>query len=262
MTKPQPKKSSGTPLIIIVLVLVVAVILGAFYYNSSRTPTARPGPTPSGTKTPIPQVSQVGAQPPNFLGSQNASVTIEEFADFQCGSCAASHPILKQVQSIYGQRIKFIFRHFPLPMHDKSYDAAVAAEAAGMQGSDKFWAMHNQLFTNQQSWASDPNYKQTWKTYAEKIGLDVNKYETDMAGIGAKGRVDADLQRGRALNINSTPTVFINGKPVPYPDMNVPTLQKLIDEELRTAQGGQQPAQSAPASTPAASATGAVQPKR
>ena len=118
-------------------------------------------------------------------------------------------------------------------MHDKAHDAAVATEAAGMQG--KFWEMHAQLFQNQQAWVSSPNYRQLWNEYAQKIGLDVNKFTSDMAGIGAKGRVEADLIRGRALNVNSTPTLYINGVPIPYTDVKVETLKVLIDAELQKA---------------------------
>ena len=253
MSKPQPKKSSGVPVVVIVLVAVVAVIIGLVYWNGSKPPT----PGPSGSPTPKPSATVAsttnynnappGAQPPNYLGSPNATVTLEEFADFQCPSCGATHPVMHQIQGLYGSRIKFIFRNFPLPMHDKAYDAAVAAEAAGMQG--KFWDMHNLLYTNQQTWSADPNYKATFKGYAEKIGLDIDKWENDMAGMAPKSRISADMDRGKALNINSTPSLFINGEPVPYPDMNVATLQKLIDDKLKGNPNGQsQPTTSAPAS--------------
>jgi protein-disulfide isomerase len=243
------------PVIVIVLVAVVAGILGIYYWSGSRTATRIGGsPTPQATVAATPNIANapVGAQPPNYLGSPNAAVTVEEFADFQCPSCGVTHPVMKQIQGIYGPRIKFIFRNFPLPMHDKAYDAAAAAEAAGMQG--KFWDMHNLLYTNQQAWSADPNYKQVFKGYAEKIGLDVDKWENDAAGMQARGRIQADMDRGKALSLNSTPTVLINGKSVPYPDMNVPTLQKLIDDDLKSAQAVQQtqaPA-AAPQSTPAA----------
>jgi protein-disulfide isomerase len=251
MSKPQPKKSSGMPVIVIVLVAVVAGILGLYYWNSNKadgrsTGTKTPTPTPVAANTPDFQHAPPGAQPPNFLGSPNAAVTVEEFADFQCPSCGAKHPVMHQIQGIFGSRIKFIFRNFPLPMHDKAYDAAVAAEAAGMQG--KFWDMHNLLYTNQQTWSSDPNYKATFKGYAEKIGLDVEKWENDMAGMSPKSRISADMDRGKALNLNSTPSLFINGKPVAYVDMEVPTLQKMIEDELKATQGGQaQAAASQPA---------------
>jgi protein-disulfide isomerase len=244
----KKEKQSGIPLVVIGIVLVGAVVLFAW---CSRNPTSPRGgtPTPAPTKTPISNVNApLGAQPPNMLGSPNASVTVEEFADFQCPSCGQTYPVLHEIQSMYGPRIKFIFRNFPLPMHDKAYDAATAAEAAGLQGSDKFWAMHAQLYTNQKLWSVDPNYRQVFKDYAEKIGLDVNRFESDMAGLQTRNRVQADTDRGKALNINSTPTVFINGSEVPFQQLNVPTLQKLIDDALKSSQATQQqPAQSAPA---------------
>ncbi len=109
------------------------------------------------------QTNILGAQPPNMLGSQNASVTVEEFADFQCPTCGVMHPKVKEVVSTYGSRIKFIFREYPLqiPAHDKAYEAAVAAEAAGLQG--KFWEMQNLLFSNQQAWSANPDMRlATW----------------------------------------------------------------------------------------------------
>ena len=248
---------------IIVFVLLAALIVGGFYYMSSKsTPATANGnkntnkSTPAKDASAIPANAPQGAQPPDFTGSPNAAVVLEEFADFQCPSCGQMHPIMKQVQSIYGTRIKFIFRNFPLPMHDKAYDAAVAAEAAGLQGTEKFWAMHNQLYTNQQTWSADPNYKQLFKSYAEKSGVDVAKWENDAAGLQAKTRVDSDLARGRAIPVGSTPTLFIDGKMVPYPDMNLQTLRQLIDAELTQA-ASQQSQQQAPAASAPPAANGA-----
>ena len=134
-------------------------------------------------------------------------------------------------------------------MHDKAYDAAVAAEAAGMQGSDKFWAMHNLIYTNQKSWSVDPNYKQVFAGYAQQIGLDMGKFQTDSAGLPAKNRVDADMQRGRVLNVASTPTVLVNGQSIPYPEMNVQGMRRFIDAEIQRVQAqgssGQAPATAA-----------------
>ncbi|MEO7539358.1 MAG: DsbA family protein, partial [Pyrinomonadaceae bacterium] len=158
MSKPIETKSN-TPILIIVGVLLVAALGGWWLYSSSKT-----GPTTKNTnssntanganvaKTPgIPADAPLGANPPNQSGSPTATVKLEEFADFQCGSCAAAHPAMNEIKSMYGSRIHFIFRNYPLqiPAHDKSYDAAVAAEAAGLQG--KFWDMQNQLFSNQKA---------------------------------------------------------------------------------------------------------------
>src|SRR5262249_40441670 len=126
------KKQSGMPLIVIAAVLVGAVVLFAYCSNVKNPGNGKPSPTPTPTKVTPVNTDVQGAKPPNFLGSKDASVTVEEFADFQCPSCGATFPVMHEIQGIYGPRIKFIFRNFPLPMHDKAYDAAVAAEAAGM----------------------------------------------------------------------------------------------------------------------------------
>ncbi len=255
----QNKGNINLPLVIIGLVLIVAVVGGLWAYNQLKTssgkkppdiinkpPTNKPVQTPAFTNV-------LGAQPPNLLGSPNAAVMVEEFADFQCPTCGATHPKMKEIISTYGSRIKFIFRNFPLqiPAHDKAYSAAVAAEAAGLQG--KFWDMQNLLFTNQAVWTANSDYQKVWEDYAAKIGLDVERFKNDMAGLNAKARVDADLARGRALNVNSTPSIYINGVLIPFEQMNVESMRQIIDAELEKAQKSNQttppraPTNSAPA---------------
>jgi protein-disulfide isomerase len=169
---------------------------------------------------------------------------------------------LKQIQSTYGSRIRFIFRNFPLgiPAHDKAYEAAVAAEAAGMQDRTKFWAMQNLLFENQGAWTSNPNYRQMWEGYAQQIGLDVEKFKADMAGRETKARVDADLARGRALSVDSTPTILVNGKNIPLQQITEAGLRQVIDAEIQNAMKTSAPANgsAAPASSPAAANTNAA----
>lgn len=255
----QPKKSSPLPVILIGLVLVAAVAGGYYLYSSSKPDAANANASRTAANasrtTPAPVNAPAGAPlSHNMLGSPTAAVTVEEFADFQCGSCAAAHPKMKEIQSIYGPRIKFVFRHFPLaiPAHDKAYEAAIAAEAAGMQG--KFWQMQDQLMLNQSAWSQAPNYKQLWADYAQKIGLDVAKFQADASGPAAKQRVDQDLSRGRGLSVNSTPSVFVNGRSIPYPQLEVATLRQIIDAELQRAASTQSSNTNAPtaAASPAA----------
>ena len=173
-----------------------------------------------------------GATPENFKGSQSASVVLEEFADFQCGACAAKHSVFNQIMSDYGSKIKFTFRNYPLiGTHPKAYDAAVAVEAAGLQ--NKFWEMQNLLFANQQTWSSDTNHRDVFKGYAKTIGIDEEKFTNDSLGIVAKNRVDADMRRGNALSLRSTPSLFINGKSVSFEQMTVEGLKQIIDSELK-----------------------------
>ena len=234
----QKNNNSSLPIVIIGLVLVVALVGGWFWYSS--TATINKG---NGNKTPnkttevnyaeIYAKALPGANPPNMLGSPTATVTVEEFADFQCPTCSVKHPIAKEIISTYGSRIKFIYRNFPLQMHDKAYDASVAAEAAGLQS--KFWDMQNQLFTNQATWvAKDPAvFRGVLEEYAQKIGLDMEKFKNDMAGLQAKTRVDLDMERGKSLRVNSTPSFFINGKPLALEQMTVEGMKQIIDAELQ-----------------------------
>ena len=243
--KNEPNKSNNVVPMLIIAIVLIGVLGGSWwlYKNSKESVNANTNNNNKVTARPsvIPANAPVGATPPNMLGSPTAAVTVEEFADFQCGSCAATHPVMKEIQSTYGSKIRFLFREFPLSMHERAYDAAVAAEAAGMQG--KFWAMQDQLFTNQTTWASpSAPHKQLWSEYAQKIGLDVPQWQNDMAGISAKSRVDQDMQRGKALSVSSTPSIYINGELVPYPEANVPGLRRIIDAKLQ--QSGPAQAQS------------------
>ena len=249
--KSNNRNNSGLPTLIIAGVLLVAVIGGWWLYSSSKTiPNKPPGnrPLPSPSVQPTPMISKdPGAQPAHFKGSQNAPVVIEEFSDFQCPTCGAMHPVFNDITATYGSRVKFVFRHFPLSqLHPNAYDAAVASEAAGLQG--KFWEMQNLIFQNQQRWSPAPNARALFESYAGTLGLDVEKFKTDMSGLAAKGRVEADMQRGRSLNVNSTPTILINNKLVPVEMMTGVGFKEIIEGELaKAARSGQ--TQTAPAST-------------
>jgi protein-disulfide isomerase len=136
-----------------------------------------------------------------------------------------------------------------IPAHDKTYEASVAAEAAGMQG--KFFEMARELYANQKEWTMNPNYKNLWRGYAEKIGLNVDQWQNDSSGLPAKQRVDLDLKRGDAIGINSTPTVFINNVAIPPSKVTVSGLKELIDAELAK---NAKPAAAAPESNTGANA--------
>lgn len=256
--KQEVKSNSGLPFIIIGIILVVALIGGWYLYSSSSKKTTTAGNTnraangaqPKPNATPL--VSNIqGAQPPNYKGAQNSAVVLEEFADYQCPTCATMHPVMNEITATYGSRIKFIYRNFPLTqIHRNAYEASVAAEAAGLQG--KFWDMQNLIFQNQRNWQNVEVVRPVFEGYAQTLGLDVEKFKTDVAGLPAKQRVDMDVMRGRSLNINQTPTVLVNGVPVPFEQMTVDGMKKIVDAELAKTAGSQQtapPSSSAPANT-------------
>ncbi|HLL99573.1 MAG TPA: thioredoxin domain-containing protein, partial [Pyrinomonadaceae bacterium] len=183
---------------------LLAVIIGACGGGGTGNNARSNGSTPRANNNqgaqPNYATAPAGASPAHFKGGQAAKVVIEEFADYQCPTCATLHPVVQQIQAAFGDRVKIIFRNYPLTqVHPKAYDAAVAAEAGGMQG--KFWEMQNQLFTNQQFWSTASDHRKLFEDYAQKIGLDIERFRNDMAGIAAKDRVDKDLQRAKGLGV-------------------------------------------------------------
>lgn len=251
-------KNSNFLFVLTGLFLLVA-FLGGCAGNTSTNNGVKPNTNAANNSNTTPNYANApaGATPAHFKGGQSAKVVIEEFADYQCPTCASMHPTVQQIQAAYGDRVKIIFRNYPLMQaHPKAYDAAVAAEAAGMQ--NKFWEMQNQLFTNQQFWVTAADHRKIFEDYAQKIGItDIEKFRTDMAGMAAKSRVDADLQRARALQVGSTPTFYLNGRSLPFEETEFNRFRQAIDAELLKTQSGNQSAPSAPSAdtSPAASNT-------
>ena len=228
--------NSNIPFAIIGIVLLVALVGGWWFYQNSRATAVKPkidntNKKQEDTASKMYENASPGAQPPNMLGSPTATVTVEEFADYQCPTCGVIHPKIKELTGFYGNRIKFVYRNFPLTqIHKNAYDAAVASEAAGIQG--KFWAMQDQLYNNREAWETSPEPKKIFDEYAEKIGLDVPKFENDMLGLAAKQRVDADLQRGRSAGVDGTPSIYINGRKLQPNEMDFSVMRQIIDMDL------------------------------
>jgi protein-disulfide isomerase len=230
------------PLLIILSVLAIALGAGWYLTRSQNTPpTPAPAPTvakgPGGqapaTRTPI-TVSQLGAEPPHAIGPANAPVTLEEFGDFQCPPCGLLHPVLKEMEKEFGSQIRVIFREFPLgETHQHAINAARAAEAAGMQG--KFWEMHDLIFTNQQNWKDAFDARPTFEDYAVKLGLDLQKFRRDMTSSAVDKRIALDGRRANALGVSGTPTLFMNGREVPFGSLPPERLRPLIQAELKAA---------------------------
>ncbi len=139
-------------------------------------------------------------------GPLNAPVVFVEYGDYQCPHCLQAHSIVGELQERIGERFRFIYRHFPIrSSHPNAQHAAEAAEAAGAQG--KFWEMHNLLFENQE--ALDDS---SLITYAEQLGLDREKFQTDLESGRFKDKVDEDFRSGERSGVNGTPTFYINGQ--------------------------------------------------
>ena len=138
-------------------------------------------------------------------GPADAPVTLVEYGDYECPYCGHAYPIVKEVQQRLGDRLRFVFRNFPLAtMHPHAEHAAEAAETAAAQG--KFWEMHDQLYEHQR--ALDDH---SLGRYAAQIGLDVDQFARDMEAHAQEPRVKEDFLSGVRSGVNGTPTFFING---------------------------------------------------
>lgn len=180
---------------------------------------------------------------PNVLGTQSASslltpnshqtnkeakITIVEFSDFACPACKNLYPQMKAIQKEYGDKVNFVYRHFPLPGHKNGFVAAKAAEAAGKQ--DKFWEMHDLLFENQEVWSEKDNFENIAQDYAIKLGLNAANFKTDYDQV--YDSIKEDLDDASNLGVFSTPTVYINGVKIDRPSFQ--TSREEIDRLLKT----------------------------
>lgn len=179
-----------------VIVGLITVILfgGAIWYSSLATEKNNEG--------------VVVAE--HVKGNPEAKVTLVEYSDFQCPACASFQPVLEEIMNQYGDKIRFEYKHFPLPIHPYAQQAAVAAEAAGQQG--KFFEFHDMLFKNQQTWAGSVAPTTFFTQYAEELGLDVEQFKAQQKSTILRDHVRAQMSEGRELGITGTPTFYLNGE--------------------------------------------------
>ena len=175
----------------------------------------------SGPSAPAVQVS-VDDDP--FMGPENAPVTMIMFTDFQCPACARMDPVLKTVALELKDKVRFVVRDFPLEsIHPDAFNAALAANAAARQG--KYFEFTNLLYANQKSLDVE-----SLKSYAGRLGLDMERFQRDFSDPAAASEVRKDMSAGRELKISGTPTIFING--IRLRDFSVDGIRALINKEL------------------------------
>ncbi len=157
-------------------------------------------------------------------GPASAPIQLVEFSDFECPYCKQLEPVLTRLRDKYGDRIRLVWKDFPLPIHSQARGAAEAARCAGDQGH--FWEYHDLLFANQQSLAPDG-----LKRHAGTMELDLDRFAACLDQGTHRAEVTADLEEGTRQGIEATPTVFINGRPV-IGAQPFEAYERIIQEEL------------------------------
>lgn len=211
---------------IIAAVLVAAVALTWILLRSSRADRSSTNSSSSDGPS--------GAEPPHIRGNPNAAVTLEEFGDFECPVCATYAVEVKKIEAEFGDRLRVMFREYPLypTPHKHALIAAQAAEAAGQQG--RFWEMHDKLYENQKAWSEATDVMPMFIDYARQIGLDIDRFGRDLNGEIVATRITQDGIRAHARGVTGTPSFFVNGKEAKVEDQSWSPegLRKMINAAL------------------------------
>ena len=211
------------PFIIVATVALIAVGSGAMLYRTKRAQLLPVSENRSVS-------GKSGTESIHIRGNPDAPVTLEEFGDFQCPPCGSFAGFTEELLKEYDSRLRVVFRNFPLGPHEHAREAALAAEAAGLQG--RFWEMHDVLYREQTAWSKAPNARELFESYAGTIGLNLDQFRKDMDGEKARERVDSDQALGDSLGIKLTPTLFINNHPVDPKDKNPEGVRAAINAAL------------------------------
>lgn len=213
-----------------------ADILMRYVFGTEQAPTppqAAPQPTaedsyPPSAKTvwKVPVDGQDAAQ----AASEQYAVTIVEFSDFQCPFCQRAATTLQAVQAKYGDKLRLVFKHNPLPFHPQAKDAAIAALAAGRQG--KFWPFHDKIFKNQQQLP-----ERDYTPWAQELGLNVPKFVKDTHDPALLTQIDGDQKLAEKVQATGTPIFFINGRKISGAQPQR-VFEQVIDRELEHVQAG------------------------
>ena len=215
-----------------VMLGVIAVAGGVGIWYASAGSTSTPAALVPGAAPPVPATDGFKGF---TLGSDSAPVEVVEYSDFECPYCAqfaaVQMPTIKE-QLIQTGRVRWRYRDFPLPSHAYARLASHAAHCAGEQG--RFWEMHDQLFFNH-SWAQtgrDPS--RLFRDFAQRVGLDLGRYDGCMASGRHAGRIEASRLEGEQRRVQGTPTFFVNGRQY-YGSRSSDAFKALADSLLAAA---------------------------
>jgi protein-disulfide isomerase len=214
-------------LLAVAVLVVIAAFVGSSYYQRSLEKERPPSPAVN---------SALVREDSPTLGAADAKVTLVEFVDPECESCAAFGPVIKKLLGEYDGRLRFVLRYMPL--HPNSVPAGNFMEAAGEQG--KFWQAQDMLFQRQGEWgerhgapasAPKPDVPALFEKYAVDLGLDVAGVKAAINQNKYGSKFERDRRDGQTLGVRQTPTIFVNGRRLTR--LTESDLKALIEDELK-----------------------------
>jgi protein-disulfide isomerase len=257
-----PKNTTYTWILLAGIVLGFLIAEAVLVIKNPPQNTAEPAITTQQTQIPQTQQSQqtnpadeiaiqqkffdtvknVSPDDDPWIGNADAKLTVIEFTDFQCPYCK------KYFDESFGQikktyidtgKIKYVLRDFPLEEHPQALLAAQTANCAGKQ--NKYWEMHDMLFTYQDSWSYKDNSADIFKSYAKNLGLDEAKFDECMKNKDIVDEIAKDIKDGQLYGVNRTPTIFVGEKKIVGAQPFSTTFKVVIDQELKKITEAQTP---------------------
>lgn len=212
-----PGTHPGTPnerrvrRLVALVIAVAAIAVGVLIAVQAGRPQAGVAGTPSAATTTTAQVELVREDSRTLNDTPNAEATFVEFLDFECEACAAAFPAIEEIRRVYGDKVSFVVRYFPIPSHFNSERSARAVEAAAQQG--QFEAMYAKMYQTQQEWGEQQTPKDDlFRQYAEELGLDMATWDAAYNSPKTLERIQRDFDDGVALGVQGTPTFFLDGQ--------------------------------------------------
>ncbi len=218
------------PFIIVAVVALLTLSAGTMLYRSKRAPLLKLSQNQSASGKEISG---------HVRGNARASVTLEEYGDFECPPCGKLAGPLAAIEREFGEQFRMVFHNFPLITHQHAREAACAAEAAGQQ--NRFWEMHDLLYREQGMWSKANDTRAVFMNYAGVLGLNREQFGKDIDSERVKALVSADEEYGKSLGVTNTPTIFINGTMVPPTSLNPTNLRAAINEAIRKTKAKEKP---------------------
>ena len=216
----QQQSNTG---LIVGIIAVTVILFGGLIFALSRSPSDGPASGPQDE-----QVTFIDQVDPVF-GPDRAAVTVHMYEDFQCPACSASHPIVKAIMEKFKDRVRFVWKDFPLEqIHPHARAGANAARCA--QVDSKFWEYEDVLYTKQDEWVNSANQTDRFVAYAKQLGMDDAKFRTCLTANTHDTKISNDLNEGLRNRVDRTPTFFINKKR--YFGMEEPDWTKALEKEL------------------------------
>jgi protein-disulfide isomerase len=221
---------------VIAILVIIGAVVGASYYRKS-VQDVRIGGNPNSNNQQSQALLETLVRPDSpTLGPADAKVTLVEFLDPECESCAAFAPVVKKIMKDYDGKIRLVVRYMPL--HPNSLKAAALTEAAGEQG--KYWQMQDYLFQKQSEWGTrhgpaattaQPDVNVLFDKYVVDMGLDAAQVKAAINDNRFQAKLQRDLRDGQQLGVRQTPSFFVNGRKLAR--FSESDLRALIDDEMK-----------------------------